>query len=159
MFLRFLYLLICFIVMQTAAIAAPADTVDITRLPTLQAKEKRPVILLIGTNWCAYCHAMKQNLAKEPLASLVATSYYYVVLDAEEKRTIRFASRYFSYRPNGVDTGLHELAEWFGKSEEGELSYPTLCILDSNGNVQFKYAGFLRKNELDRLLREALLPN
>lgn len=159
MFLRFLYLLICFIVMQAAAIAAPADTVDITRLPTLQTKEKRLVILLIGTDWCSYCQAMKQALAKEPLASLVSENYYYVLLDAEEKRPIHFGNRTFRYQPNGIDTGLHELAEFLGANERGELSYPTLCLLDSNGNVQFRYAGFLRKNELDRLLRDALLPN
>lgn len=149
---RVLCLLICTIVLRVTAFAVPLDTVAIDQLAILQTKEIRPVLVIIGTKWCKYCNAMKASLQNKELKKIMNDGYYFVEVDGEEQRTIKFNNHTFYYKPTGASTGVHELAAYLGRDEKRSLSFPTICILNSKNEVLFRYHGFLRSKELSRLL-------
>lgn len=88
--------------------------------------------------------------------SLIEEGYYFLKLDAEHKEPIGFNKRLFYYQPTGPSTGLHELSTYLGADQSGRLSFPTICILNGENQVLFRYQGFLRKKELRRILMQLL---
>lgn len=133
----------------------PLDTVPFDQLTELQQKQKRLVLVLIGTNWCKYCQAMEAYLRTD-LPRDVEQGYYFLKLDAEQKEPIKFNKNVFNYNPNGISTGLHELARYLGADETGRISFPTICILNEKNELLFRYGGFLRRKELYRIMMEIL---
>lgn len=152
------FCLVCAIVLSVTAFAAPLDTVDIEQLAKLQQKEKRPVLVVIGTEWCKYCNAMEASLRKEELAKIFRDQYYFVKIDGEERKALKFNDRTFYYRPTGASTGVHDLAVYFATDEKGGLSFPTVCILNGKNEIVFRYNGFLKREELYKLLINFLPP-
>ncbi|MGK9125824.1 thioredoxin family protein [Olivibacter sp. SA151] len=151
-----LCLLVCTIVLRvTALFAVPLDTVSFDRLPYLQQKQKRLVLILIGTDWCRYCRAMEHYLGDDwPIG--IKQGYYFLQLNAEQKEPIKFNKKTFHYNPNGASTGLHSLASYIGADEAGKISFPTICILNEKNELLFRYNGFLRKKDLQRIMIEIL---
>ena len=112
-------------------------------LKALQAVEPRPLVVLIRTDWCKYCHAMQNTMIKNPKVSqLLRNEFYTVFLDAEEKKNILFAGKEFKFR-NGVNELATELA-----TVNGRVSYPTFCILNAKNEIIYQYDGFLSPQAL-----------
>ncbi len=119
----------------------------------LEIAEPRPVLVMIMTNWCKYCHAMKNNIMKNrEVSDLINNTYHLLFLDAEERSDIVFKGKVFKYRPSGSNTGIHELALNLGMIR-GQISYPTLTILDEKKNIIFQKNGYLKPKELLYLLK------
>jgi thioredoxin-related protein len=119
----------------------------------LEKAEPRPVLVMIMTNWCKYCHAMKNNIMKNrEVSDLINNTYHLLFLDAEERSDIVFKGKVFKYRPSGSNTGIHELALNLGMIR-GQISYPTLTILDEKKNIIFQKDGYLKPKELLYLLK------
>jgi thioredoxin-related protein len=119
----------------------------------LEIAEPRPVLVMIMTNWCKYCHAMKNNIVKnKEVSDLINNTYHLLFLDAEERSDIVFKGKVFKYRPSGSNTGIHELALDLGMIR-GQISYPTLTILDEKKNIIFQKDGYLKPKELLYLLK------
>jgi thioredoxin-related protein len=119
----------------------------------LEIAEPRPVLVMIMTNWCKYCHAMKNNIMKNrEVSDLINNTYHLLFLDAEERSDIIFKGKVFKYRPSGSNTGIHELALNLGMIR-GQISYPTLTILDEKKNIIFQKNGYLKPKELLYLLK------
>jgi thioredoxin-related protein len=119
----------------------------------LEIAEPRPVLVMIMTNWCKYCHAMKNNIMKNrEVSDLINNTYHLLFLDAEERSDIVFKGKVFKYRPSGSNTGIHELALNLGMIR-GQISYPTLTILDEKKNIIFQKDGYLKPKELLYLLK------
>ena len=119
----------------------------------LEIAEPRPVLVMIMTNWCKYCHAMKNNIMKNrEVSDLINNTYHLLFLDAEERSDIVFKGKVFKYRPSGSNTGIHELALDLGMIR-GQISYPTLTILDEKKNIIFQKDGYLKPKELLYLLK------
>ena len=117
--------------------------VQFEELKALQAVEPRPLVVLIRTDWCKYCHAMQNTMIKNPKVSqLLRNEFYTVFLNAEEKKNILFAGREFKFR-NGVNELATELA-----TVNGRVSYPTLCILNAKNEIIYQYDGFLSAQAL-----------
>lgn len=152
------FCLVCAIVLRVTALAVPLDTVAINQLAKLQQKEKRPVLVIIGTEWCKYCSAMEASLKKKELTKILHDQYYFVKIDGEERKALKFNDRMFYYRPTGASTGIHDLAAYFATDEKGSLSFPTVCILNGKNEIVFRYNGFLRGKELYKLLINFLPP-
>jgi len=123
--------------------------VHFEELKALQAIEQRPVVILIRTDWCKYCHAMQNTMIKNSKVSqLLRNGFYTVFLDAEEKKTILFAGREFKFK-KGVNELATELA-----SVNGRVSYPTLCILNAKNEIIYQYDGFLSAKALEYTLKK-----
>ncbi len=117
-------------------------------LEALQVKEPRPVVVLLMTQWCKYCHAMKNTMVKNrPVSELLDLKFYTVFFDAEEKNDIFFAGRAFKNKSGG-----HELAQELG-TVNGQVSYPSLCILNSRNEIIYQHDGFLSSQAMLDVLR------
>lgn len=122
----------------------------------LEIVESRPVLVMITTKWCKYCHAMKNNVLKnKDVADLISKKYHLVFLDAEERKDIRFKGKIFKYKPSGSNTGINELAIDLGMIR-GQISYPTVTILDEKKNIIYQRDGYLKPKELLFLLKSVL---
>jgi hypothetical protein len=78
-------------------------------------------------------------------------NYWFAKLNAEENTVINFNDHDFKFNPTGNNTGIHELAEQLG-TINGKVSYPTLCILNSNYEIVFQYNQFLSADNLIQIL-------
>lgn len=124
------------------------------QIDSLQNISKKPVAVFIKTQWCRYCHAMQQTSLKDrTVISSLNKNYYFISFDAEQEQDINFNNKIFSFIPTGNKTGVQQLAEQLG-TIDGELSYPTLCILDPNNRILLRRSGFLTQNELILILRK-----
>ena len=131
---------------------AHSQTASFENLSNLQAVEKRTVLVFIHTAWCRYCTAMSHSLRNnKDISNLINRKFYLVMLDGEEKNTIRFAGQNFHFKPTGQGTGIHELAEQLG-SIEGKVSFPSICFLNEKNQIIYQYTGFLDSASLLKLL-------
>lgn len=127
------------------------------RLLTFQELEKaqtvnpKPTLIFIYTDWCKYCKSMKKILEKEHIRKILNGHFYTLNLNAEERHEINFTGRLFKFRPTGIRTGVHELAQELG-TIDGQLSYPSLVILNPKNEIIFQYAGFLNAKTLGNIL-------
>jgi thioredoxin-related protein len=134
------------------AVEAQLKTIRFEQLDSLQQAETRPVVVLISTDWCTYCTRMKLSTFKEEhVVKQLNESVYFVSLNAEEKKDVRFHGHTFKYKPTGVKTGVHELAEQLGRIN-GQLTYPTFCVLNTDREIIFQHVGYLSAKELSRIL-------
>jgi thioredoxin-related protein len=127
-------------------------TYPFEQLDSLQKTEKRNIIVFIHTDWCKYCQLMKNTTLKDDrVIKLLNDKFYFVDLNAEEKRNIVFNRHNFKYKPTGANTGTHELADQLGNFED-KLSYPTLCILNADYEIIFQYPEYMNVKDLKDFL-------
>lgn len=121
---------------------------------SLMLSQKRPVLVFIHTYWCPYCRNMENTTFQDSqLTSILHSGYYFVALDAQTEKPISFKGHTFLFKPTGNGTGVHELAEALALMQ-GRVSYPTLCILNSEFEIIFQYAGFLNARQLEEVLEK-----
>ena len=126
------------------------------QIDSLQKIAPRNTVVFIHTDWCRYCQAMKNTTLKNKvLTKLLNDSFWFVDLNAEEKRNITFHNRIFKYKPTGENTGVHELAEQLG-TYDGRLSYPALCVINEAYEIVFQYDQFLSADNLQIALNAIL---
>lgn len=114
------------------------------------------LIVFIHADWCNYCKAMEnKTFANKNVQELMNGHFFYTELNAEEKRDIVFAGKTFKYKPAGMNTGLHELAFILGNIE-GQVSYPTVTILNSEHEIIFQYTGFLSAKDFAAVLTKII---
>lgn len=132
---------------------AQLQTTSFEVLEKQQKDEPKNTLIFIQTNWCSYCHAMKRTTLKnKKIENLINEKYYFINLDAEEKRTITYLGKAFHYIPHGTKTGIHELALHI--SQENNLaSYPLILVISPQNQILFKYSGFLNAQELHEILQ------
>lgn len=119
-----------------------------------QKNDQRNLIVFIHTDWCLYCQSMQNSTFNaKAVKSIVDQNFYFIELNAEEKRDIRFAGKTFKYKPTGVKTGFHDLATALGRVN-GQVSFPTLVILNSQNEIIFQYSGYLSANEFSKILEK-----
>lgn len=118
----------------------------------LQKKDPKPMVLFIHTDWCKYCQGMKNTTFKNSrVIEMLNRDFYFLDLNAEDKRSIRFHQQTFKYKPTGNNTGVNELAEQLG-SHQGKVSYPTLCFLNSNYEIIYQHPDFTDSKTLIKIL-------
>lgn len=126
------------------------------QLDGLQKTQNRFVVVFIHTDWCKYCQAMKNTTFKDKeIAALLNQNFWFVDLNAEEKSDITFNGQTYEFRPTGNNTGIHELVEKF-MMPYGNVSYPIVCILNTNYEIIFHKNQLLSVNDLRLLLGDLL---
>lgn len=138
----------------TAPAMAQLRSYQFEELDSLQQIEKRVVVVFIHADWCRYCQAMKQTTFKNnSIINLLNKKFYFISLDAEERRSIRFNQQVFQYKPSGINTGTHELARQLG-TVNNKLDYPTLCILNPDNEIMLQYPQFILAKALKTILTQ-----
>jgi thioredoxin-related protein len=114
-------------------------------------KERRPLLIFIHTDWCKYCKMMELKTFTEPeLVKVLNTQFYCLDLNAEDTRTILFLNKKYKFKPTGVNTGVHELAELLG-TDKGRLTYPTTVFFDQHLQLQNRMVGAVEAKQLQQL--------
>lgn len=127
-------------------------------LKVLQARESRPVMILIMTSWCKYCLSMKNTMLRnQEISGILSDSFYVIFLNAEERRNILYAGGIFQFKPSGLNTGVHELAEQLGTINE-QLTFPSICFLNEKDEIIYQHQGFLEPHTMTLLLTSILRP-
>ncbi|MGQ7945941.1 thioredoxin family protein [Flavobacterium sp. WC2509] len=118
-------------------------------------KEKpKPFVIFIHTSWCNYCKMMENSTFKNPeIINLLNTNFYFIPLDAESKNDIHFNNHTFQFKPNGQNTGIHELATALA-TVNSQVVYPTLTILHADYSIIFQKPSFLTAKELLIILKK-----
>lgn len=108
----------------------------------------KPFVIFIHTSWCNYCKMMENSTFKNPeIITLLNDNFYFISLDAESKDDIRFHNHTFQFKPNGQNTGIHELARALA-TINSQVIYPTVTILESDFSIVFQKQSFLSSKEL-----------
>lgn len=131
------------LLLSLTAANAQVKMVTFGQVETLQKTNPKPVLVFIHTDWCRICQGMKQTTFKnKEVINLLNAKFYVVFLNAEDKEDILFAGRKFSFKPSGINTGVHQLAEELG-SINGQVAYPSICVLDAKIEIIYQYDGYL----------------
>ncbi|WP_348798187.1 thioredoxin family protein [Flavobacterium adhaerens] len=122
----------------------------------LSKENPKPFVVFIHTSWCKYCKMMENSTFKNPeIISRLNTNFYFISLDAEHKKDIRFNNYTFQYKPNGQNTGAHELAIALA-SIESQIVFPTVTILASNYTINIQKQSYCNPKEF-RIILETIL--
>lgn len=122
------------------------------QIDSLQNKQKRNVVIFVHSQWCKYCFAMKNTtFMNNDVIDVLNNAFYFIDLNAEEKRSISYRGQIFEYKPTGVSTGLNELAVQLG-SPNKKLNYPAIVVLNSLDEIIFHHDAFLNADELLKIL-------
>ncbi len=141
------YAIVSVIVLLSLSVTGQNKALKFEELNTLQAKEAKPIVVLISTNWCKFCNAMKNSMLKnKKLSTLLADKYRTVFLDADDKSSITFAGRTFRH-----EQGVNGLAKELG-TIDGQVSYPTLCILNKQNEILYQHDGYMSPDAMAHVL-------
>lgn len=136
-----------FVLVWVSELSAQNRIVKFEEIKTLQNKAPKPIVVLIMTSWCKYCHAMKNTMTEDnKVATLLSEKFYTVFLDAENKNDIFFAGRVFKHK-----AGLHELARELG-TIKGQISYPSIVVLNIKNEIIYQHDGFLSPRTMLNIL-------
>lgn len=118
----------------------------------LQKNNSRNLVIFIHTDWCQYCKTMQNTTFRnEKVVEVLNKNFYFIELNAEEKRPIIFAGKIFNFKPTGKNIGIHELAENLGNIN-GKHSYPALIILNPNNEIIFQHTEFINGDDFLKIL-------
>ena len=147
--MRRILILFLFILIMVSDLPAQNRIVKFEEIKVLNQKAPKPMVVLIMTSWCKYCHAMKNTMTKDKnVAALLNEKFYTVFLDAEDKSEITFAGRKFKHR-----AGLHDLARELA-TIKGQVSYPTIAVLNLKNEIIYQHAGFLPPRAMFSILEK-----
>lgn len=151
---KYLFILLIIVCTLPQSVFSQIQALNFEQLDSLQKTEKKPVIVFLHTSWCKYCGTLKNTTFKnKEIAKLLHQEFYFVSLDIEEKNDIFFHGHTFKYKPTGVNTGVHELAEQLG-TIEGEIGYPALCFLNADYEILYQRKGYVSAGELLSILKK-----
>lgn len=144
---------------KKTAVSGKAPTVksavlQVNDVNTLGDNPDKPILIFFHTDWCKFCQNMKQTTFRDQeVIRYLNERFYYVSFNAEQKSEVRFGGNTFKFIPRGGNSGTHQFAEIMATTD-GELSYPTIVVLNRNLEVVFKYNSFLSARELIPVLRD-----
>ena len=120
----------------------------------LQQIQKRKIIVFIHTDWCQFCQRMKTTTFKnQEIIEKLNSDFYFIDLNAEEKRDITFNNQTFKYKPSGNNVGVHELALQLGTIND-QIVYPVLCVLNERNEIIVQYSNYLSPKDFKLLLEK-----
>lgn len=123
-------------------------------IDSLQQIQKRKIIVFIHTDWCQFCQRMKSTTFKnQEITQKLNSDFYFIDLNAEEKRNILFNNQVFKYQPTGNNVGVHELALQLG-TINNQIVYPVLCVLNEKNEIILQYSNYLNATDFKQLLEK-----
>jgi thioredoxin-related protein len=150
---KWLYILLIFFWAIPSGLAQ-LNTYSFEQIDRLQRNVNRKTIVFIHTDWCKYCQAMKNTTFKnKEVIKNLNENFYFITLNAEEKRSITFNSQEFNFKPNGNSSGIHELAYELATIKQ-QTSYPTICVLNAKNEIVYQQSNYLPPKDFLILLEK-----
>ena len=117
----------------------------------LSVQNPKPFVIFIHTDWCKICKMMQNTTFKSKEVIKELNQYFYFIsFNAEERKNIDFNKNTFRFKPNGTNTGIHELAQLLSNQ-----SYPTITILNSDYTILTQLESFTNAKTLLQILKKA----
>ena len=118
----------------------------------LQQQKPKPILIFLYTDWCKICFGMKKTTFKNrEVIQLLNEKFYFIKLNAEEKKDITFLGKIFTYKPTGTTSGMHELATELGTIKK-TITYPSTIILNTVFEIEAQLAGLYNAREMISIL-------
>jgi thioredoxin-related protein len=118
----------------------------------LQQQTPKPILIFLYTDWFKICFVMKKTTFRNTeVIKLLNDNFYFVKLNAEEKKDITFLGKMFTYKPTGTNTGMHELAAELGTIKK-TIIYPTTIILNTVFEIDAQLTGLYNTRKMTDIL-------
>ena len=122
--------------------------ITVAQLNELYAKDPKPIVIDVYTEWCGWCKEMDRTTYKnEKLVKYINEHYYAVRLDAESSDSLFFSNKKYGY---SAKYKSNELAEYllFGRME-----FPTTVFLPAIDARPAPLSGYLTPKEMEAPLK------
>ena len=117
-----------------------------------KASGKKFILVDLYTDWCGWCKKMDENTFQESsIISLLNDGFTTVKFNAETPNPVSFNGKTYNFTKTGA-RGANQLAMDLG-SVGGKLGYPTLVVLDENGNKLQAFPGYKDVETLGIILK------
>lgn len=113
------------------------------------AKEAKPLLVDVYTDWCGWCKQMDKTTYTQPsVITFINRHFYPVKLNAESADTVEFRGKVYPPMVNGtrhINTLAAELLK-------GKMSYPTTVFLYDKENMNLVIPGYLDVTKMEAFL-------
>lgn len=131
----------------------PADKekvnwITMAQLNELYAKDPKPVLIDIYTDWCGWCKEMDRTTYKnDKLASFINEHFYAVRFNAETQENINFNNKVYKYN---AQYRTNELAIYL---TAGRLAFPTTVFMNGTDAQPAPLAGYMKPRQMEGPLK------
>ncbi|WP_158839270.1 thioredoxin family protein [Polaribacter sp. L3A8] len=148
-YIIFIILFICFTIQSQEK---ELNVFSFEETEILHQQKPKPVVIFIYTDWCKFCYAMEKNtFGNKEIIEILNKNFYFIKLNAEEKKDILFLNNTFKYKPTGKNTGIHQLANELA-SIKNKISYPTSIILNSKFEIELQKSGYINSKKMKSII-------
>ncbi len=122
--------------------------ITIAQLNEAYAKNPKPVLIDIYTDWCGWCKQMdKTTYQHDKLSTYVNEKYYAIKFNAEQRDAITFNNKVYKYN---AQYRTNELAIYL---TGGQLSYPTTVFMGSTDAQPAPLPGYMKPKQMEGPLK------
>jgi thioredoxin-related protein len=133
---------------------AQLKTYSFEEAEKLSKESPKPFVIFIHTSWCKYCKMMEYStFNNSEIIKILNADFYFISLDAESKITIHFNNHTFQFKPQGENTGRHELAIELA-TIDSQAIYPTITVLGTDFSILFQKHSFINTKALLTILEK-----
>lgn len=121
-------------------------------IATNKNNNKKFILVVLYTDWCGWCKKMDENTFQDGgVISLINGSFTAVKFNAETQNPVSYNGKTYNFVKTGA-RGANQLALDLG-SIGGKLGYPTIVVLDENGNKIQSFPGFKDVESMTAVLK------
>lgn len=124
------------------------QTTPIKELDHKMKTHPQKVLILLSTDWCAYCEVSKKLMRNGQVLIRTNQSFYYVEFDAETTDPILFNG--YEFKPTSKSK-THPLALALNENKKN-IAYPLWVILNEKYEIIYSKPGFLKPKQLQQLI-------
>lgn len=151
--IRHITIIILFLSGSLSFAQQTVDWLSFEQLSDSLAIKPKKVLLFFHTDWCAYCRKMERDVfTNQEVANELNQHYYVVKFDAESADTVYFDGQTITNEVKQKRTGqYHDIAKLLA-TRNGQFTFPTTLILDSDFTVQQRFFQYLDRKKLLKAL-------
>lgn len=117
-----------------------------------KSDNKKFILVDLYTDWCGWCKKMDEGTFTEAnIVALMKANFTAVKFNAESQNAVTFNGKSYGFNKNG-SRGTNQLALDLG-SNNGKLGYPTIVVLDADGNKLQSFPGYKDVETMSAILK------